>query len=227
MYYTVLDEEHTHYCKCKQEINWNLLDITGSNEATGYIVQHFMRRANPRQNFLDDADYYEAWKIENGISVDRGNICDDLFSVGDWSIYGYPTADMANSIGTKGSFVFTGDVYWIPEGNSELYRIVESWSITSVPQANGLKASYSFEKLSTVKPVFSREPFIHTWDYSTPELFQEEVSDFLFRLCPKREKRDTEIFEENLDDIFSKGLFLDVKEKISKAWYNTDEEEKS
>ena len=63
MYYTVLDEEHTHYCKCKQEINWNLLDITGSNEATGYIVQHFMRRANPRQNFLDDADYYEAWKI--------------------------------------------------------------------------------------------------------------------------------------------------------------------
>ena len=60
------------------QINWIVPAITGSENANGYIVQHFTRLSQPKNSIVDDIEYFEAWRIKNGVCLDRGK-CDDEF----------------------------------------------------------------------------------------------------------------------------------------------------
>lgn len=177
------------------DINWNVPIISGSESATGFIVQHFSRTAIPPNFVKDDIDYYEAWEVRNGNLVDTGKECDDRFI-----ITSTLEESLRASLGTQGEYRISGDVYWLPSSSS-LYNVVNSWSRKTVEQTAGLKGSYEFQMLTDDYLVFKREPFIHSWSLIT----ENEV---IFKLknaylnCYPNYKNDFEYLSGWLDFVF-------------------------
>ena len=167
------------------EINWNVAAISGNAKATGYIVQHFLRKSTPPNFLVNDTEYYEAWELRNGILLDAGTVCDDRFCVGATTL----EDSIRKSLGTKGEYCINGNVYWIPESSS-LAPIVNSWS-KCVPDAAGLRSNYLFSELTNEYFVFSRPLFIHRWSLITNDEVKSKLKA-IFLLCYHDHKDDLE-----------------------------------
>ena len=194
-YYTEIKSEHKESCMCELLINWNPVTIAQSATASGYIVQHFSRELITEYSIdiPQNTSYYEAWKVTNGIVVDRGNICDDMFSIGnDWQYFDL----FRKCAGTSGTYVFKGDVFWIPD-NHRLFDMVSSWKECAVNEAAGLKSTYSCGDFRLIEPVFSRTPFIHEWDLTDKTVIYDTAKRMLFRYCHSKNDRELLLSEIN------------------------------
>lgn len=194
-------------------INWNVEAITGCKRANGYIVQHFSRTSVPRNFLIDDEDYFEAWKIENGINLDSGRVCDDEFAVSTNDGMG----SLRTAMDTQGKYTITADVYWIP-AESPLYVIVDGWSKQGVANANGLKSSKVFNELTREYLAFSRPVFEHAWSLSGLDEIESKIQSAIFRYCPN--DYDEELVTTTLDFIFDgkPQPYLTVKNNIIAKW---------
>lgn len=197
------------------QINWIVPAITGSENANGYIVQHFTRLSQPKNSIVDDIEYFEAWRIKNGVCLDRGK-CDDEFSVG----MNLGFCALQKALHTKGSFEISAAVYWIPEF-SQLCKIVDKWSDTAVTQTAGLKGSYDFRELSEEYLVFHRPLFTYSWSLITEDEIKSKVQKAIFAYCPNNTPRDEELMNENLEYIFEgqSGELQKIKRRIANAWH--------
>ena len=197
------------------QINWIVPAITGSENANGYIVQHFTRLSQPKNSIVDDIEYFEAWRIKNGVCLDRGK-CDDEFSVG----MNLGFCALQKALHTKGSFEISAAVYWIPEF-SQLCKIVDKWSDTAVTQTAGLKGSYDFRELSEEYLVFHRPLFTHSWSLITEDEIKSKVQKAIFAYCPYNTPRDEELMNGNLEYIFEgqSGELQKIKRRIANAWH--------
>ena len=125
--------------------------------------------------------------------VDRGNICDDMFSIGnDWQYFDL----FKKCAGTSGKYVFKGDVFWIPD-NHRLFDMVSSWKEWAVKEAAGLKSTYSCDDFNLIEPVFSRTPFIHEWDLTDKTVIYDTAKKMLFRYCHSKNDRELLLSEIN------------------------------
>lgn len=197
------------------KINWVVSAITNSGDSNGYIVQHFKRVSRPKSQIIDDIEYFEAWRIKNGICLDR-NGCDDEFKVSS----GKEIGELRDVLHTKGCFEISATVYWIPE-YSELFEVIDKWSMTTVEQTAGLKGSYSFNELSEDYLVFHRPVFEHSWSLITDEKIEDKIRKAIFRYCPQKSKRDEELMNETLDYIFEgqDEKLQKIKRRIIDAWF--------
>lgn len=196
-YYSVINEYHSDTTTFEYCINWNVSEISSEEHASGYIVQHFRRKSTPQNFLIDDTDYWEAWKVNNGINVDRGSVCDDTFAVR------IELADaFRKSLRTRGRYDLNGDVYWVPS-SSEIFTTIDSWSTTTVHGACGLKASYEKPVGIDSYFVFSRPQFSHSWSLVDDSEIRERVLTTYLRYCPKYTNRDIDIITCNLNHIFS------------------------
>lgn len=197
------------------QINWIVPAITGSEYANGYIVQHFTRLSQPKNSIVDDIEYFEAWRIKNGMCLDRGQ-CDDEFSVG----MNQGFCALHDALHTKGCFEISAAVYWIPEF-SPLCEIVDKWSDTTVAQTAGLKGSYGFRDLSEEYLVFHRPLFIHSWSLITEDEIENKVQKAIFAYCPNNTPRDEALMNENLEYIFEgqSEELQKIKKRIANAWH--------
>lgn len=221
IYYNIKSKIHDESCACELQINWNICAIVKDINLNGYLVQRFSRKlfspnVIPIKEYQDIL-YYEAWKIEKGIIKydDTSNVvCDDRFAIG---MPQYDTSsEFKVSLGTKGRYEFTGDVYWIPQ-NSQLYNIVDKWSEQTVKQANGLKASYTFKELDGESPVFSRDKFVHEWDLSTYDKIYLAIKKKLFKMCHENTDRDRNILESNLSEMLN-GEYQNISDRLLSEW---------
>lgn len=219
MYYTIKKESHDCSCACLLEINWNVAQITKGSIDDGFIVQKFSRILTPH-NILPVKDYcnisyFEAWSVINGkINYDANDVeCDDRFCIGN----SVNTSDeFFYSLGTKGRYKFLGEVFWIPS-DSMLFSIIDKWEIKGVKQAGNLKSAEEFDEIKGVQPLFEREPFIHSWDLSTPEKIYTAAKNSLFHLCPNKTERDRNILLANLEAMFN-DRYPDIRKKILCEW---------
>ena len=126
-YYIKIGEEHKESCMCNIMINWNPKAISKNEAAyTEYSI-----------DIPQNTNYYEAWRVLEGKVKDRGNICDDIFSIGnDFQLFDL----FKKCAGTSGRYEFTGDVFWIPD-NHRLFNLVSSWNEWTVKEAAGLKST--------------------------------------------------------------------------------------
>ena len=210
---------HHCHCGCELKINWNISAISGSQKASGYILQHFTRKLEPfnvlKTDEYNDISYFEAWKAVGGaISIDdKGSVCDDMFCIGNsYTLFD----DFTRSLGTKGSFSFYGDVYWIPY-DSKLYRIINTWKKDEIKQSAGLRATYDFIDIGEEYRHFVREPFIHSWDLTDEETIYEQAKIILFRYCPNSTERDYNLLKTNATDLFTKEYSF-MTDRIIKEW---------
>lgn len=231
---SIKKEWHSASCACELDIDWNITQITGSDMASGYIVQEFSRTQTP-SNILgvseyEDIHYFEAWRIKDGdiIPEDKGALCDDMFCIGN-SFNDFSTFQL--SIDTKGCFEFNGTVYWIPEGSS-YFEIIHGWSRTEVKQAAGLKASYTFSEIKNIDYVFKRDPFVHSWDLIGEKNIYSKALVKAFRYCPNNTKRDRELLSTCVSDLFGEKyncLKYRIIDEWEQQWLNTsqDQEDRS
>lgn len=216
-YYTIIKETHKEFWSFDLQIDWNVTEISGGSNANGYIVQHFRRTACPSQPLLEDVDYYEAWKVVNGRCLkEKRQICDDEFTVG---CPFNSSEDIHHSLGTAGSFILQGDVFWIPK-NSSLYVIVDNWSEHEVKCANGLKAAFSFPDLTEDYFVFSRPVFKHEWNFVDVDIVDHVVRKIVFTMCPNNTKRDWQLLNDYLNTVFngSEKKYSELKDSILRDW---------
>lgn len=196
-------------------INWNPVNISNSDMASGFIVQHFTRELITKFSIdiPKNANYYEAWEVVNGIVQDKGDSCDDMFAIGNCMEY---FELFKKCVGTSGRYEFKGDVFWIPVDH-ELYKIVDSWEKGTVNEAGGLKSIVSSEYFDKLKPLFSRNPFIHEWDLTNIYDVYNIAKDMLFKYC--HNKCDRELLLSEIDNVIP-SEYKCIKEKIIKDWDN-------
>lgn len=63
------------------QINWIVPAITGSENANGYIVQHFTRLSQPKNSIVDDIEYFEACASKMEYALTEGNAMTNSASV--------------------------------------------------------------------------------------------------------------------------------------------------
>lgn len=195
--YEVKGVYETGHCACYQGIEWNVKEISGEENANGFILQYFSRKLVPadilKQKELRDITYFEAWEVKDGDIVDKGNLCHDQFYIGDPNGECYT---FAISVGTKGEFIFKGEVYWISSSDSELYATIEKWGKKTVNQANGLRATY--EDIH-IDPSFRRciREFKHSWDLTDTNNIHEEAKRIIINTCFVNKERLCPITKEN------------------------------
>ena len=212
-YYTVLKEEHSHSILFEYQINWNVSAISGTSNACGFVVQHFKRHSTPSNFVVNDCEYWEAWKVQEGICLDRGEKCDDVFD-----LYTSLANAYKNSIGTAGQYIIDSEVYWVP-ATSDLYSKINSWSSQTVPNAGGLKSSY--ERPWGIDPffVFKRPQFIHTWSLIEEMEICEKLLATYLRFCPQYSDRDVALLTSHLDYIFDGKS---NEQQKNKSWILTE-----
>ena len=113
-------------------IRWNVKEISGKNEANGYIVQYMNIQSSNR--CISSAHYYEAWLVEDGLisNEDTGTLWDDVWDVP----YSYLDKDI-NQI----SVTFSSIIYWIPK-DSENFDCIMGWNRHEAPEAGFLRATH-------------------------------------------------------------------------------------
>lgn len=212
-YYTKIGEEHKESCMCNIMINWNPKAISKNEAAYGFIVQHFTRSLITEYSIdiPQNTNYYEAWRVLEGKVKDRGNICDDIFSIGnDFQLFDL----FKKCAGTSGRYEFTGDVFWIPD-NHRLFNLVSSWDEWTVKEAAGLKSTYVCDDFNLIEPVFSRIPFIHEWDLTDDTFVYNTAKKILFRYCHSR--NDKELLLNTIDNVIP-IQYEHMKEAIIDEW---------
>lgn len=221
-FFSIVKEEHSKSFIFEYQINWNVEAISGVSNANGFIVQHFSRKSTPSNFAVKDSEYWEAWKVKNGICVDRGNLCDDEFEV-----FMELADSFRVSLGTSGSYELNGDVYWMPV-TSEVYSTIDSWSKTAVREANGLRASYDKPDGIDSYFVFSRPQFIHSWSLLEEAEIKEKILATYLHFCPQYTTTDIDYLTCHLDHIFENqnSDMQYIKEWIFHEWTRTRSNEK-
>lgn len=215
MYQKVEDDVHTDWCAFSQRIDWVVENITGANNANGYIVQHFRRSVNPSFAFLQDDSYFEAWPVVDGnIPIRSEGTCDDEIRIGDLYNFDY---DIKLSLGTSGTILINTDVYWIPQ-YSKLYDIVDMWQIES-KRTNGLQCSGFFDELTDDYLVFSRPPIKHEWDLQSNEKIEYVLNRSNDQAYPNGSSRDKKLLERRLEYIFEDNPnYAELKKRLFDDW---------
>lgn len=193
-------------------INWNLKSIINDDIEDGYIVQMVKFKNTTgiqlSKEEYDNFAYYEAWKIEDGKSVDRGNKSDDSFSCGnELSV----PANIKCSLGKKGYIEYCSEVYWINK-NHELYNMVNNWKYGAISLANGLKSILVSDcpQLKKFKPLFIREKFIHKVDFIDEKIIEESIKNFFKVRYAKHDKS----FNNVINEIFDDKKYIKLKERL-------------
>ena len=216
---TIKKEWHSESCACELQIDWNIPLISKSKDANGFIVQDYSRTQTPNNvlniSQYEDIHYFEAWCVKQGtiIEADKGNLCDDMFCIGS-SFNSFPS--FRQSIDTQGGFEFNGAIYWIPQ-DSPLYSIVDSWSTTEVSQAAGLKSTYEFPELKALDPIFKRTPFQHSWNLIGENNIFLKAKQIAFRYCPRNSKRDRELLDSCVKELFG-NKYPQLAKRIIEEW---------
>lgn len=209
---------HSTYMACAQGVNWCPEAFANISGANGFIVQEIYheRIIDSKMNY--SVQYYEAWTVEKGkCNKEKGQICDDLFSVG------YPlwlSDSMRDSIGHSGIVAYHPKLYWVSI-DSDAFSMVNEWKNGTVYEANGLKSilfSKDVQKALSAAQSYNREEFIHGWDFRDPTIIYEEILSFCKKNWNPSKKVDKSNFEICIDDIFSKGKYLDAKQRIIEDW---------
>ena len=217
----IKDDEHSDYMACSQYADWIVSDFTSTSLKDGFILQHFSRAVDPALEYLKNTDYFEAWQIVDGRNEDSGEICDDIFAVGQSLT---SVDDFHNSLEIKGTIEFCGDVFWIPKG-IELYDIIDNWSSTAVREAGGLRACFEFPEftpeLRSKYHVFTRKKFTHHWDLSSERSIYNAVYKFMFKRCPHGpiNERECKEFNSSIDTVLSNSTYNGIKKRITEQWY--------
>lgn len=212
-YYTKINSLHTEFCMCQLMINWNPEAISQSKNASGYIVQYFSREliTSFSIEIPHNISYYEAWKVSDGIVVDRGDTCDDMFSIGNEFQY----FDLFRKCaGTSGRYIFSGDVFWIPD-NHLLFPTVSAWKESEVKDAAGLKSTFLCDDFENLEPLFSRLPFIHEWDLIDKDVIYNTAKKMLFRYC--HSQCDRELLLSTIDYVIP-AEYENMKMSIIDDW---------
>lgn len=215
-YFKLIKEYHSQGFTFCLKINWIVDAISGGTNSNGYIVQHFSRKSEPTNFIIHDIEYYEAWKIEKGYNIDRGDECDDTFSVSD---------TLANSLrlcfNSTGKYILSGDVFGIPK-SSELYNVIDSWSVDAVPQANGLRSSYNKPDGIEEYYIFTRPQFVHEWSLLSMQEIEDKLFITLLSYCPNHHSRDIELAHNFLNIVFegTNEFSEEMKHRIFMKWEN-------
>lgn len=212
-YYTKIKSEHKESCMCQLMINWNPEAISKSKNASGYIVQFFNREliTSFSIEIPHNISYYEAWKVSEGIVVDKGDACDDMFSIGNEQQY----FDLFRKcVDTSGKYIFKGDVFWIPD-NHLLFPTVASWKEWEVKEAAGLKSTFLCDGFENLEPLFSRVPFIHEWNLIDKDVVYNAAKIILFRYC--HDQCDRKLLLSSIDCVIP-DQYEDMKEAIIDEW---------
>lgn len=159
-YYKIIEKDNDKpYAYYVQKIKWIVKNIIDDNCLDGYIVQKVKLVNNTKIRGIDDKEYFEAWKVNNGI-IENETSYDDCFM---W----YPSYLIEdckeNSKGKKGKIGYYCEVYWISKLNP-LFNKVDLWG-HEVPEALELKSIMANKiDFKIDKPLFIRE-FIHNVNY--------------------------------------------------------------
>ena len=160
---------HDQYTSiCKLEVNWNLEAVTRNSEpgqSSGFIVQKVTISIESYPPLSTDIsyDYYEAWEVAQG-KVEKHPACeyDDVFSIG--TQIGTRFDAIADCLGTAGSIVFTGDVYWV-DSNMSLYQQIMEWPRGGVAEAGTLRSMIGIEMCDLEECYIGTRPeFSHSWN---------------------------------------------------------------
>lgn len=198
-------------------IQWLPEVIADYDGANGYIVQKIRIKAPDFLSGYPCKKYYEAWEVKNGTvrypePVSKKE--DDVFE--------YPSEGISESLFKGGSIEYYADVYWIDK-ESSCYSIVDKWDLHAVQQAGSLlKSSEISEKIDTLIPVFTRKPFVFSFDFSNKEDVCREIlrigrNAYSCERCCEREN-----FKEEYRDQFikhgKKSLFLNICQQLDSEY---------
>ncbi len=198
-FYIIKDAPKTGHCACEQRVDWNVKEISGEENANGFILQILSRSLIPADILNDeelrDVTYTEAWEVKDGVIVDadKGELCDDLYYIGfsNGECYSF-----AISVETKGEFIFNGEIYWIPSSYSELCATIENWDRHTVKEANDLRATYGAINIDPSYRRFIRK-FVHSWDLTDTNKIYEEAKRIIKNTCFVNKERLCPITKEN------------------------------
>lgn len=204
----------TEYMYCYQLAKWNVEKISKNNNANGYIVQ-MVKRKIETDNYINEKQYFEAWKVENAQCYKFDNFWyDDIFLVGH-DIYD-SFHELKMSIGKSGQSCFEGIVFWIDKSD-ELYKDVDKWETFGVQDAKELKSieySTKLEKQFRNRNFFKRKPFIHKWNMKNEEDIFMAVCKYLYIQCSCYDNKMKKAKLDNyVEDLFSDG-FYNIKQKV-------------
>ena len=201
-------EKHTNDMRCLLMINWDMKGLSIEEGENAFIVQKLrIEQTRDGEPYRQELHYFEAWKVKNGKIQDSGNQCDDMFAIGR-DIEFLDKDLIKDSIGHKGSVIFTPKVYVVRE-NSELYSQIEGWPNDKIQEANGLRAvlyTEETEKEFEGTSVFEREVFRHDWQFDDSEV----ISRIMLEHCKKVKSK-----KEEIEYLFEgKEEYSDIKERI-------------
>ena len=185
-YYEIINIDNDKpYAYCSLGINWCPKDFINDKCLDGYIVQR-VKITNIGID-IPDANYYEAWKVENEKYVEHtDNKADDTFNVGnDLIINDY----IILSLGKTGYIKFSAEVYWISKMN-ELYGFVDKWKEGRVREAGELKSILvkDCKELKNCVPIFKRPDFIHEVSFADKETIQRTIEKTYSERIKRKDK---------------------------------------
>ena len=223
-YYFVGKKNETEYSACRFEIKWNVEQIADCEKANGYIVQHFTRKEIPTNIITsNDEDYYEAWKVINGLIIysdgKTSSDFDDAFALGMNFVDEVSSEELADhvcrSAGTTGEIRFNGEVYWIPI-DDELYSVVDKWENGAIICAGNLKATYKFDEIKSRKILFRRSEIIHKWNMKEENKIYDNVirvlSKDIFASC-RDENIELNVKEMNVSEELKNRILAELIKK--------------
>lgn len=169
-YYTVVNcDNDSPFAYYLLEINWNIEEIAGYSNASGYIVQKVKISNTLGLKGLDN-EYFEAWPVENGkLKLDRSDLADDTF---EWLS---PSDALSESVGKRGRITYNTQVFWV-DRSDPLYNVPNSWEEGTVCEAGNLKSilAKDCKEFERIAPAFERE-FIHVVDFDNWSVIKESI----------------------------------------------------
>ena len=196
------------YLDYKLEINWNVKNIINTDCIDGYIVQkvEIVNNTNISENYIRNIMYYEAWKVEDAKYINHSDFkADDTFK----------QSIIVESLGGKGKVVYLSEIYWIDKKN-RLYQVVDNWKAGNIYEAGDLKSELyeNCTDLHLYKPVYRREKFIHTIDFTDETVILESIKSYF----SKRRYYKTKDFYLWLENELKNTPYAWISEKIKKDW---------
>lgn len=187
-FYSIISETHFEFCACRREIQWDVVEISGENNANGFIVQHFSRRENSDKRILLDNEYYESWKVVDG-EIEGSEKYDDAFAVAcpenENCLYeDCLLSGLESSYSNKGEFIFHGCVFWVSI-DSDMYCEIDKWKCEE-KEAGNLRSKKKYSKLENKKPLFVHS-FSHRWDLKNEDKYTKACIRVIEQLLGEKE----------------------------------------